>query len=303
MARKFEVGSFWKHEDIMRAAVLIKAGQPVGLFNRGACCLWGDPANPAFLEALSQAKSQPAADIELSGVLLAENLVSLIDFERIAERLRGLFSNEREIAHRFGSLASLLLPVKSAALPDLPAQLAPEIAGEGRFIPNWEPSGHRPAHQLASELAGLGVALPVFTPLDSQDKGEITDQYEGILFCEGHGIPLFLEDYHDEGRVRGGHTLLKVDGKGVKLLQEGTVPGALFDVLVGEAVDRSSVLAARPLQKPFPVHIPEGSNPQAARLAILLYLQGWPAGKLSHLLLEEAVFGIAPAHSDEKRSG
>ena len=281
MARKFEVGSYWKREDILRAAVLIKSGQPVGVFNRGACCLWGDPGNAAFLETLSQIKGQPGAEIELTGAAFAEHLVSLIDLKRVAKRLRALFSKPREIVHRFGSLATLLLPVNG-----LPDHLAPELAGEGRFLRNWEPSGHRPAHQLVTELAAMGVALPVFTPMDAQDKGEITDQYEGILFCEGHGIGLFLEDYHDDGRVRGAHTVLKVDKDGVRLLQEGTVPGALFDILMGEPVGRSSAKAARPPQKPFPVHIPEGTSPQAARLAMLCYLQGWPAGQVSSLLLE-----------------
>ena len=285
MARKFEVGSYWKREDIARAARLIKAGQPVGVFNRGACTIWGDPGSEAFLETLSEIKEQPGSDIPLTGAALSDHLVSLVHTGRIAKRLRAVFLNPRETTHRFGSLATLQLPVKKTATSALPDNLVFEITSEGHFINNWIPSGHRPAHQLVSELVVQGVLLPVFTPMDSHDQAEITDQYEGMTFSKAHGIPLFLEDYHDHNRVRGTHTSLKVDGKGVELLQEGIVPGPLFDVLVGEPVDRSSSLPARFPQKPVPVHIPENTSPQAARLAILCYLQGWPADKLSHLLL------------------
>lgn len=289
-----EVVSLWDEAARHKAAKLIAQGLPVGVYTRGVCAIWGDGSNPTFSESVARIKGEDRIGKPIAASLLSQALVKYLDATKIPRCLHPIFLQGEELVNRTGSLCLLRLPLTQEAANRLPSALVSEEHGT-HFIQNWEAQGHKAISLLVGKMIKLGVSYPGVTSMNISGKAEIVNQQEGVAFSRERGIPLFLLDPRDRGKVCGSYTILGVDPRGVQLIREGNIRGSLFERLLGTSLDMSKAVKAKYAQLEFPQTLLAGLNPKEARIAILSFFHGYQREKVREHLLHSLVLDCPEA--------
>lgn len=276
MPYQCEVKSIWDAKARRKAAVLVKKGFPIGVYNRGVCAIWGDGRNKEFIKKVAEIKGEERNSRPLAATLSTQEIVSLMDTSKIPETLLPIFSKAEELTARLGSLCFIRFPIKESAIKGLPSSIISYSADGTAILQNWDPDGHNVVHLLVQEMRKHLVLFPAVTSMNISGQPEIIDQDDGIKFSREHKIPLFLYDLRDKGAVKGSYTIFSLDSKGVKLVRDGNIPAHLFAHLLEMDFDRSEAKAAKHPQLDFPASLTQGLNPSEARIAILSYVHGYP---------------------------
>lgn len=268
------VASLWDPAAGQAAARLMSAGQAVGAFARGVCAILGDGANPAFVDAVVQAKGEKRRTQPLAGLLEATALVPLLDAAKIPADLHAIFLDPAELSARLGSLCFIRLPVTEAAARQLPPMMVSRLTDGTPIIQNWDPDGHGPMRAILAAARAHGAAYPAGTSMNRSGQPEIADQAEGQAFAALAGMPLFLTDPRDKQIARGSYTILAVTPGGVTIVREGNIPGTLFALLLQTPLNRAVEREARFAQPALPGAVTSGSDPHAIRRRVIDYVAG-----------------------------
>src|SRR5688572_29714441 len=86
------------------AANLVKSGEPIGVFNRGVCAIWGDGANEQFVTSVQQIKGEARGNRPLGATLTTEQVLPHIDIDKIHQSVHPLLDTHKTLRTRIGSL-------------------------------------------------------------------------------------------------------------------------------------------------------------------------------------------------------
>jgi tRNA A37 threonylcarbamoyladenosine synthetase subunit TsaC/SUA5/YrdC len=226
------------------AANLIKEGYPVGFFVRAVCGIWVDGENADAIEAIYRIKGERRVGRPMSTVLSTLDFVQLIDPDEVPSGLRGVVLDAGGLEARFGSLGFIRAPIRHDAVEALPPSTVSQTPDGKYWLQNYIPGALDVVTLFVNDMLEQGVGVPAATSMNISGQPEIVEQEEGIAFCNSQGIPLFLADPSDKGRVRGSFPIISIERAGIKLLREGQFPGYLVQCLFGCGVDMSD--ATRP---------------------------------------------------------
>ncbi|MBI3443439.1 hypothetical protein HY008_02115 [Candidatus Woesebacteria bacterium] len=268
-----KIGSIWEPEDRRQAALFAREGQAIALFNRGVCAILGDGENEKFVEKVATIKGGERKDRPLAGTVRTEELVEIIDRSLIPQKYHELFLNSQELSSRIGSLCFVRVPILETSASEFPTSMVKSEDGKFYFQ-NWDPWGHYPVWSLIEEMVEMGIKYPAITSLNVSGEAEIVEQEEGASFAENSGIPIFLKDARDFGRVRGSYAILGVSNEGLSLVRHGNVPVEILEFLLDKPVLVDGAKGPNFPQHEFPSSLIENLSPPTARSAIIFYLQG-----------------------------
>jgi len=239
-----EVGSIRDARSRRPAASLIKDGYAIGAFVRAVCGIWVDAVNEDAVNTIYSIKGESRVGRPISTLLSTSDFVRFIDPDAVPPALRSIVLDAEELEARFGSLGFMRAPIRRDAAAALPPSTVSQTPDGTYWLQNYIPSALDSAHAVVNALVEQGVAVPAATSMNISGQSEIVDQEEGIAFCNAFGIPLFLADPNDKGRVRGSFPIISLDRAGITLQREGQFPGYLVQYLLGCEVDMSR--AVRP---------------------------------------------------------
>jgi hypothetical protein len=239
------VGSMRDERGCRWAADLVKEGQPVGGFVRAVCAIFLDAGNPEATEAIYRIKGEGRVGRPLSSVLPTAEFVRLIDPDEVPEGLRDVVLDAGELEARFGSLGFLRVPIRRDAVKALPPSVVSRTPDGKYLLQNYIPSADESVRMLVDAMREQGVAVLGATSMNVSGQPEIVNQAEGVAFCREHGIPLFLADNKNGGKVLGSFPLVGIDRGGVTMLREGQFPGYLVAYLFGTEVDMANAARAK----------------------------------------------------------
>jgi tRNA A37 threonylcarbamoyladenosine synthetase subunit TsaC/SUA5/YrdC len=238
------VGSIRVENDRRRAASLLKEGYAVGSFTRAVCGIWVDAANEDAINEIYRIKGSQRVGRPMSTVLPAADFVELIDPHEVPAALGHAILDAGELQARFGSLGFIRAPIRQDAAEAMPAATVSRSSDGKYWLQNYVTTPSGIVRSFVQEMLEQGVVVPAATSMNISGQPEIVDQQEGAAFCESRGIPLFLADPDNDGRVRGSFPIVSFDRTGVRLLREGQFPGYLVRHLLGCEVDSSNTSPA-----------------------------------------------------------
>lgn len=239
------VGSIRDARSRAWAASLLKQGFPVGSFVRAVCALWVDAANEDAIESIYDIKGERRVGRPISTVFSASEFVQMIDPQEVPADLRDVVLDAGELEARFGSLGFLRVPIRKEVAAGLPPSTVSRTLDGKYWLQNYIATPIDSVSRFVAEMKRQGVGVPAATSMNVSGEPEIVSHVQGVAFCKSHGIPLFLADYKDRGRVRGSFPIVSIDRTGAKLVREGQFPGYLVKYLLGCEVDMSQTVPAK----------------------------------------------------------
>jgi tRNA A37 threonylcarbamoyladenosine synthetase subunit TsaC/SUA5/YrdC len=255
---KTTVGSLRDAASLRLAATLIKERAPVGAYVRAVCAIFIDASQPDAVEAIYRIKGERRMGRPISTLFSAPDFVRLIDPDEVSAELRSVVLDPRELEARFGSLGFIRAPIRDGAAAALPASALSKTADGRYWLQNYIHADSSVADLFVKEMLAHGVGLPAATSMNVSGQPEITEQDEGVAFCAAQGIPFFLADAQDSGRVRGSFPIVSIERTGLRLVREGHFPGYLVPYQFGAGVDISHAMPAKyPL---LPTHTEEAAR-------------------------------------------
>lgn len=268
----FQVKSLHDPEARLEAARIVKSGEPVGIYNRGVCAIWGDGNNYKFYKKVTTIKGEKRAKRPLATTLRTSDFIRLIDDAKIPPSLHSVLLDAGSLAERIGSLCFLRMPIKKEFALKFPDYIVSQNT-KGQFeMQNWDAAGHSQTHSFIELLLEMGVTLPAVTSMNYTGSPEIVDQDEGIEFAKKAGIKLFLIDEKDPGVAKGSFTILGVGKNGLTVIRDGHVPGHVFPYLLEVKVDTKTAIPAKFPQIAFPDDFFIGDNPIELRKKVINYI-------------------------------
>ena len=262
------------HDPLARreAVELVKKGEPVGIYNRGVCAIWGDGNSSKFYEKVTQIKGEGRAKKPLATTLKTRDFVSLIDSDEVPEILHSVLLNAGRLAGRVGSLCFLRMPIKREIAEKFPDYIVSKNEDGKYEMQNWDAAGHTQTNAFVKLLLKNGISLPAVTSMNISGSPEIVDQKEGIDFARKTGIKLFLIDEKDPGLAKGSFTILGIGKSGLKIIRDGHVPGHIFPYLLQMEVDVNDAIPAKYPQIEFPQGFFEEGTPTRLRRKVIDYI-------------------------------
>lgn len=268
----FEIKSLHDVSALKKAVDLIGRGEPIGIYNRGVCAIWGDGDNPKFYEQVTHIKGEKRAQRPLATTLMTSDFLQYIDTDQIPDFLRPVFLDSQGLAARTGSLCFLRMPVVDKAIKRFPSYVVSKNENEMYEMQNWDAYGHKPTHTFIELLSEKGVSLPAVTSMNITGSPEIVDQDEGVEFAKKAGIRLFLIDEKDPGIAKGSFAIIGVNKNGLSLIRDGHFPSYVFPYLFGVTVDTSNTRPAVYPQIEFPKNYFDGHAPEKVREKIIEFI-------------------------------
>lgn len=262
------------HDPIARseAVELVVHGEPVGIYNRGVCAIWGDGNNNEFYEKVVKIKGENRQKKPLATTLRTSDFIQLIDQAEIPDFLHSIFQDPVSLVERTGSLCFLRVPVKKELASQFPPYIVSKNA-EGLYeMQNWDANGHAPTHAFIDELLQNGINLPAVTSMNLSGDPEIVDQSEGIEFAKKTGIRIFLTDEKDTGMAKGSFAIVGVGKSGISLVRDGHLPSYVFPYLFEVSVDTQIAIQPKYPQIEFPKDYFNGDTPSQMRKKIIEFI-------------------------------
>ncbi len=239
-------GSIRIRESCQVGAGLLADGSPVATYVRGVCAIWVDGGNVSAIETAYRIKGKKRGRRPFGVVLSAVRLGEIIDADRISPDARSLFLDPAQLSTRLGSLCFVRYPVRESVARVLPNAALSRDAQGSPWLQSWLPEGCETTRLWMQQINAHEVELPIVTSMNVSGDPEVVDQDEGAVFCEQHGISLFLGDPESVEAVRGSFPILHVDGSGISVAREGHFPSSLFDILLDAwKVNRTDVAPTR----------------------------------------------------------
>jgi hypothetical protein len=273
-SRHTEVRSVWDQDARHEAALLAKQGEAFSSYNRGVCAVWVDGGNPHAPQTIADIKGERRLNQPLAACLRTDTFVSMLDATKISPDLHDTFLRAGELAARTSSLCFIRAPITEVAVQILPPAMVSRQNDGTPILQNWDPEGHEPTLRLLEEMYDAGIQFPAVTSLNPSGTPEIVSQTEGYRFSNKAGIPLFLEDPHDPGIVKGSFTIVHVDQEGLKLVRDGNIPAHMLEKLLDKPIQETANTRRTVHKQPdFPETIFEHvSHPAEGRQAILTFI-------------------------------
>jgi hypothetical protein len=229
-----------------KAARLLSEGFTIGTYIRGVCGLWADGQLPSGLEEIYRIKGEKRSGRPIGAIMPSAEFVSILDEDQIAPPARDLFLNDNLLATRLGSICFIRAPIRDIVGTSLPDRLVSRTDDGTYWIQNWLPEGCNPIVNWLESMSRMNISLPVATSMNLSGSHEIVEAELGRQFCEANGVPMFLSDPVNPGRVKGSFPIIQVDLKGITLIREGHFPARLFHLLLQDLdIDLSSYQPAR----------------------------------------------------------
>lgn len=254
------------------AVQLVLEGNPVGIYNRGVCAIWGDGYNPKFYNTVTEIKGEGRKKKPLATTLRTDDFIKLIDEKEIPSVLHSIFLNAENLVERTGSLCFLRIPVKREVVDKFPDYVISKNDTGGYEMQNWDANGHPPTHAFIESLLKRGISLPAVTSMNYSGEPEIVDQKEGIQFAKKAGLSLFLTDDKDQGKAKGSFAIVGVGRSGIRLVRDGHLPSYVFPYLFDVDIDTANAIEAKFPQVEFPDGYFSGKSPSMVRKMIIEYL-------------------------------
>ncbi len=252
------------------AMLLLIKGEPIGIFNRGVCAIWGDGRNIKFYESVTQIKGEERGKKPLATTLRTKDFLAFIDKKSVPRFLRHML-NAQDLAARIGSLCFLRIPIGEKFAKSLPHYVLSKSKGVYE-MQNWDAYGHNPTGKFIDLLINNKITLPAVTSMNYSGDPEIVDQAKGIKFSKEKGIKMFLTDEKDPGIVKGSYTIISIEKNGLRLVRDGNVPGHVFTHLLESNIDVRGSIPSKFPQVSFPKTFFRGLRPSDARNKIISYV-------------------------------
>lgn len=268
----FEIQSLNDPKARQKALHLIKEGEPIGIYNRGVCAIWGDGDNPEFYEHVIRIKGEKRAQRPLATTLRTSEFLQYIDINVIPEVLKPIFLDHNSLVARTGSLCFLRMPIVHEALNRFPSYVISKNEAGQFEMQNWDANGHLSTHAFIDLLLNNGVKLPAVTSMNITGSPEIVDQKEGVDFAKKARIKLFLIDEKDPGVAKGSFAIIGVNNNGLSLVRDGHFPSYVFPYLFGVALDTTNTRPAVYPQIKFPKDYFDGQTPEMVREKIISFI-------------------------------
>lgn len=283
------VGSILNLSDQEYAADLIRAGQVVGVFNRGVCALWFDGGNSQAINEVLRIKGERRLGRPISLTLSLEEFVPMIDFSVLPQSISDLL-NDPNVKHRIGSLCFIRAPIKPEYHGKIPDQ-AKSLSEEGYcLIQNWDSFGHDATEAFLEEVRKRGVIHPAVTSMNTSGSPEIVDQLEGEEFCRENGIKFYLKDPDANPDHVGSYTIFSINQHGITLERDGNIPGRLFEHIFDIPIDTANYKPSKHPQLEFPEQLLQTLPPDKIRQAILMFVAGRSVDQIRHELDSQLVY-------------
>lgn len=271
-APQFRIGSIHSSKDREYGIKLLSQGYPIGVFNRGVCAIWGDGSNKKTIDLIEEIKGEDRGVRPVALTLSLDELVPMLDIEKLHPSTRDLFLVVSDLKSKIGSLCFIRAPIKTSHAKKIP-QRAKSRENGLVFIQNWDAYGHDPTEDLILLAHKFGVNYPVVTSMNKSGHPEIIDQDQGERFCKKEGIPIFLRDPLAHPNLKGSYTIISFDREGVKLIRDGNIPCSIIEKILQLPIDKSQSRKPNHPQMNFPSHLTSG-HPRKIRDAVLLYIKG-----------------------------
>ncbi len=278
--------SIWEPTARNIGTALLKAGYPVGFFNRSVCGILVDSQNIAGVERIYQIKGESRIGKVMPAVFESPRLVDMIDETRIAPDFCRIVLNARELTSRIGSLCFLRVPITQDAANELPAIMVSRTSDNIPCIQNWDPRGYTAVRLLFREAVKQGVRFLAGTSMNTSGHPEITYQEDGIAFARNHNIPLFLTETRQKQIAQGSYPIISIDQTGVKVIRHGFFPSELFRILLScEDIDTGNAIQSKYPQMQVREELAITTNPYQLRNLLIEHLNG-----LSNNISEKSLF-------------
>ena len=293
-----EVRSIWDLQARQRAAQLALEGQPIAVYNRTVCALFGRGESIDFFNEVVRIKGEARQSRPLAFFYRGSETARMVDPEQIPPALQRVFLDADELTQRFGGLCFFRLPIRAAAAREVPEWLLSRSEDGVPIMMVCDPTGQTGVDLLLRDMQRQGVRHLSGTSMNRSGTREIVDQAAGIEFARAAGVPLFLTDATGTGRVLGSPTIFSVHRSGVRLIRDSFVPWQAFQPLLEMPIDLSEM---RPANFPqLDPHI-ETTEPRALRRSLLRFVQressqgvlGYlgDAARVSSAVMAETLFG------------
>ncbi len=266
-------GSLLKKGDRKKAASLIARGEVVGVFNRGVCALWFDGGSQGAVAKIEKIKGENRGKRPVALTLSLDELIPMLDLERIHPSLHECLLVVSELKSKIGSFCFIRVPIKSKFVGNIPKKAQTQEVDGTVFIQNWDPFGHDLTADLLELVKKLGVKYPAVTSMNKTGQPEIVDQAEGERFCKKEGISVFLKDPTAHPRLLGSYTIINFGMEGIKLIRDGNIPVGVIERILELPINKKGAGKPKFRQMDFPGHLFSDQAPQAIRQAILNYLK------------------------------
>lgn len=281
-------------EGIRRATELVTSGRAIAGHNLGVNFLFGDAAQPLFIEEVILIKGEERINKPLGTCFDATTLIDMIDIERIPVQLQSIFRDPKQLKNTFGSLAFLRVHIKEEAIKkyNLPEVVLSRTSDGTAILQNWLTQGNSAMTNFGWSMQKAGVRVPAITSLNKSGEGETVHQEDGILFSRKNNIPLFLYnpelppryenlEEHTDYAV-GSNPVLSFDRDGVYIERQGYQEPNIWQEHIAQnfgvpVIDRSNTRPRFPQMKIPPEFIKiltETHNPRLVRIGILRYMLG-----------------------------